>query len=169
MKRIFVSVLTAILIGGTLVSCGEVKQKENANVQEVTNINISDLASKIEQEVGIVKPGEVTKEELKEIYGVNIDNIEEYSMKQAMIMPGIDVLGIFKAKDGKIDELKSDMQKIIDAKTDQAYTPILQEALKEAKVVTHGNYLGIFILQGELDSEGTNSDKAVEIFNSSFK
>ena len=169
MKRIFVSILTAILIGGTLVSCGEAKQKENINVQEVTNINTSDLASKIEQELGMVKPGEVTKEELKEIYGVNTDNIEEYSMKQAMIMPGIDVLGIFKAKDGKIDELKSDMQKIIDAKKDQAYTPILQDALKEAKVVTHGNYLGIFILQGELDSEGTNSDKAVEIFNSSFK
>lgn len=169
MKKTFLSVLAAILIGGTFISCGTEKPNTEADAKQNKDINIKESVTKIETEVGMAMPGDMSEQDLKDVYGMNMDNIEEFQGRNAMVMPGIDVIAIFKAKDGKVDDVKADVQKILEKKKADAYTPILQDAMNQAKIVVNGNYVGLFILQSDPEGTEINSDKAEAIFNGFFK
>lgn len=167
MKKLLIGGLAALVVGGTFISCND--SKIDTSIEQNNEINISECLAKMESEIEMMKPVEVSEEDLKNVYGVNVENINDFSMKTAAIMPGIDTLGIFEAKDGKVEDVKADMQKILDKKKADAYTPTLMDALDNAKVVVNGNYVGIFILQSDPEAEELNSDKAEVMFNAFFE
>lgn len=169
MKKTFLSVLAAILIGGTFVSCGAEKPSSGSDLEQQKDINVKESVTKIETEIGMAMPGDLQEQELKDIYGVNMDNIEEFSGRNAMVMPGVDFIGIFKAKDGKVDDVKADLQKILDKKKTDAYTPILEDTINQAKIIVNGDYLGLFILQSDPEGTEVSSDKAEAMFNDFLK
>lgn len=166
MKKILVCVLTAVMVGATFVGCTS-DNKTDAGQEQAVTINVKDELAKLEADYPLRMPADVTEQELTEMYGVSMDNIEEYALRHGMMTPGIDVMGIFKAKDGQVDTLKTDLEKILEVKRNAAYLPGEMEALDNAKIVDNGNYVGIFLLQGE-EEGALPADEAVEKFNSLF-
>ena len=167
MKKILICVLAAMMVGGTFVGCGS-ESKTDAGQEEAVAINVKDELVKFEAEYPMRMPGDVTQEELTDIYGVSMDNIEEFALRHGMMTPGIDVMGIFKAKEGKADALKTDLEKILEVKRVAAYLPPEMEALDNAKIVSNGNYVAIFLLQG-MEEGDLPAEKAVETFNGLFE
>lgn len=170
MKKVIICALIAVVSLGTFTACTSDKKDSASGTdqEQVVQINIKDELAKLETEFPIRVSGEITNQDLKDVYGMNIDNIEEFALKQSMITPGIDVMGIIKAKSGNVEDVKSDAQKIIDVKKNSAYLPGEMEALENAKIVSNGDYVGIFLIQGE--AQGDNiAQKASESFNNLFK
>ncbi|MGL5767080.1 MAG: DUF4358 domain-containing protein [Sarcina sp.] len=170
MKKFLVCSLAAILVGGTFIACGEEKKKDPAIEQQV-NININETLSSFLDAFEIRMPGDATDQDLKEVYKINIDNIEEYAMKQCMMTPGVDVIGIFKAKSGKAEEVKTDVQKIIETKRTSAYLPGEMDALENSQVIVNGDYVGIFLIEGQEDENGeieNQAQKAADKFKALF-
>lgn len=170
MKKFLVCSLAAILVGGTFIACGGEK-KTDVGIEQEVNININETLSKFLDEFEMRMPGEATDEDLKEVYKVNLDNIEEYAMKQCMMTPGIDVIGIFKAKSGKGEEVKTDIQKIIETKRGSAYLPGEMDALENSQIVVNGDYVGIFLIEGQENENGemeNQAQKAADKFKALF-
>ncbi|MGL4991860.1 MAG: DUF4358 domain-containing protein [Sarcina sp.] len=172
MKKILVCTLVAIISFTGFVACGD-KGDQNTGadkpISQEKEVNLKEEFAKLESEFTIRMPGDVSEEELREIYEINMDNVEDFSIKQCMMTPGVEVLGIFKAKDGKEADVKKDLEKILAVKKNAAYLPEEMDALENARIETSGDYACIFILQGDEEGNTGRSDKALESFKSVFK
>lgn len=169
MKKILVCVLVGVISLGGFVACTGSGSSDTGSKQEVTKtINIKDEFAKLDSEYPVRMAGDVTEQELKDVFGINTDDIEEFTAKQCMMTPGIDVMGVFKAKEGKVDAVKADLGKIMDVKKNSAYLPGEMEALENAQIVANGDYVGVFLLQSEEEGDSL-AEKAAESFNNLFK
>ncbi|MGL5576710.1 MAG: DUF4358 domain-containing protein [Sarcina sp.] len=167
MKKLVVGALVAIIVGGTFVGCGAEKPSTETSGQEAVKIDVTTSVAGLVEKFPIRMPMDVTDQDLKDVYKINMDNMNSYAMKQCGMTPGIDVIGIFEAKEGKVEEVKKDLQKILDTKKQAAYLPPEMEALENAKIINNGNYVGIFLVQGE--EEGVNPVTEIETeFNTMF-
>lgn len=160
MKKLVVGALVAITVGGTFVGCGAEKPSTEASGQEAVKIDVTTSVAGLVEKFPIRMPIDATDQDLKDVYKINMDNISSFAMKQCGMTPGIDVIGIFEAKEGKVEDVKTDLQKILETKKTSAYLPPEMEALENAKIVANGNYVGIFLVQGE--EEGQNAVADVE-------
>ena len=167
MKKIVIGALVALTVGGAFAGCGADKPETETSTEQAVKIDALGSVNTLIEKYPIRMPMDVLDQDLKDVYGINMDNISSFGMKQCGMTPGIDVVGIFEAKEGKVEDVKADLQKILEVKTAAAYLPGEKEALENAKIVNNGNYVGIFLMQGE--EEGSNPVEAVEKdFNAMF-
>ncbi|WP_297518427.1 DUF4358 domain-containing protein [uncultured Clostridium sp.] len=167
MKKLVIGALVAITVGGAFAGCGSDKTGTETSADQAVKIDVVEKVTGLSEKFPIRMPMDASEEDLKEVYGLNMDNIASYSMKQCGMTPGIDVMGIFEAKDGNVEDVKTDLAKILESKKQAAYLPQEMEALDNAKIVSNGNYVGIFLVQGE--EEGANPVADIEKdFNAMF-
>ncbi|MGL5069467.1 MAG: DUF4358 domain-containing protein [Sarcina sp.] len=167
MKKIVIGALVGLMAGGTFIGCGADKPETETSTQQAVKIDALGSVNTLVEKYPIRMPMDALEQDLKDVYGINMDNIKSYGMKQCGMTPGIDVIGIFEAKEGKVEDVKKDLQKILDTKKQAAYLPLEMEALDNAKIISNGDYVGIFLMQGE--AEGANPVEAVEKeFNALF-
>lgn len=166
MKKLVIGALVALTVGGTFAGCGSDKPATETATPDL-KIDLTASVEGLVEKFPIRMPGDVTDQDLKDVFKINMDNINSFAMKQCMMTPGIDVIGIFEAKDGKVEDVKADLKKILETKEVAAYLPPEKEALENAKIVSNGNYVGIFLVEGEEEGQNPVADIEKE-FNAIF-
>ncbi|MEG2038377.1 MAG: DUF4358 domain-containing protein [Oscillospiraceae bacterium] len=146
MKRILSLALSVILISTFMFGCSKPKAEEpNFSVKEL-------VASMVEK--GYVKmPVDIDDAMAKEIYHLNLDDIEEYAIAQTGISPGFDFILIAKAKDGKVDAVKASVEQVLADKVGSAFYPDEIDAAGRAKIAVDGNYVSLFIVWEDMEPE----------------
>lgn len=162
MKKIMVSLLATLMIGATFMGCSS---KESADAKDVPT---ADIVNRIIEEIEMRPLGPVEGELAKEQFHLNLDDIEEYTVQNAMISPGIDAIAVVKAKAGKVDSVKESLEKFKADKKTAAFYPGEAEAVEGAELKVIGNYVGLFIIQ-EYEEGQKNAEKAASIFESELK
>lgn len=162
MKKVLSILLTALMLGAVLIGCGESKNAE------VKNVPASEITKAITDEVEFPAMGSVPEETVKEQFGLNLDDIEDYSVLKCMRSPGVGILAVVKAKDGKVDTVKSALENSVKTLKASAFYPGEAEVYDAAKVKADGNY--VILAAVESTEEGKDSvAKSIEIFENKLK
>lgn len=167
-KKLILIMMSVAIIGSTIVSCGNGANdgKTDTNQEQLKDVNLEDLSKKIVENVQLRPMGDITDEEAKEIFKLNLDQIESYSIKKGKVNTGLETIALIKVKKGQVEEVTNDLKEYI--KSIQPFYPGEQEAVENAKILETGDYLGLFIIPDYEDGEG-NLDKIVKIFEDEFK
>lgn len=165
MKKFLISVLAAAMIGATLTSCGA--KDNNGTKVEQSNINLSmsasDMTNKLVDSGMVIMPMPVDDQMAKELYHLNLDDVEEYGISETGRSPGNALIIIVKAKEGKVESVKESLDKVLEDKIGKAFYPEEKEIAESSEVKVKGNYVSLFILpQDQLE-------EANKIYEGEFK
>lgn len=146
MKKAVISILLVGLMGGAMVGCSS---KSDIN----TNLSAVEIVDTLLVNDYIVAPREVTDEEATEIYHLNLADVESYKIAETERSPGPGLIIVVKAKDGKVDEVKASLEQVLEDMVNKAFYPDEQEAAENAEINVDGNYVSLFILNSEVQSD----------------
>lgn len=157
MKKITIIALCAVLALTTLAACGK-------KDEVVADVPTADVLADIKEALGEDMPmmGEVDAATLETLYGIKASDVAEFSGMMAMINVRADEIVVFKAKDGKTDDIKAAIEKRkadLDALWSQ-YLPDVYEQVKNAQIVEKGDYVLFVVLP--------DAQKAVDAFNTAL-
>ncbi|GAB6167781.1 hypothetical protein JCM1393_02410 [Clostridium carnis] len=161
MKKIISTLLAVFVLGITITGCSS-KGGEDKNVKP------SDIVKTIKEKIELRAMMPIEEELAKEKIHLNLDDVEEYSIENGMINSGLEVIAVIKAKDGKVESVKTSLEKVIEDKKAAAFYPGEPEAVEAAKVKIVGNYVGLFIIPDYEDGQN-NSENAAKIFEEALK
>lgn len=167
MKKILVATLSSVILGTTLVSCGD--EKVNTSIEQQVNVQTSEIVEDIKNEIkdNIRATALVEDDEIYERYYINSADVLDITIENGMINTGLEIIAVAKVQDGKIDNVKEAMEKIIEDKRASAFYPGEEEAVENTKIVTKDNYIALFVLPDE-ENVGV-MDKAIKAFEDSIK
>ena len=92
-----------------------------------------------------------------EIYHLNLDDVEDYGILETQISPGPGFIMVVKAKEGKVDAVKTSVDQVLKDKVGKAFYPEEQEITESAEVKVDGNLVSLFILNSEVASEAQST------------
>ena len=163
MKKI-VALLMAALCAVTFVSCNRSPDSSGSSneslggeaVSSATSADIFDtidsaFAEKYPSSGAVIPnmPQDVDDTVLKDKFGIDISDVENYKGQIAGTMTNCDMLLIVKAKDGKIDSVRTSLEKAKEAQTEQFASYGVMgniERTAASKVVTNGNYAALIMV-----------------------
>ena len=144
MKKI-VKVLSGILVCASLVACGA----KGPALKE--GLTVNDVVAKVEEKAPMQMPMELDETTIKDLTTINLDDVEGYAIKKAMIMNSADITAVVKAKDGKVESVKEALQKMLDTEKDNAYLPEQKDKVENAVLTEKGNYV-ILLINADIPS-----------------
>ena len=100
--------------------------------------------------------------QLKEIFGVNTDNVEEFILEGPMMSAHIDMFAAVKAKEGKGEEVESELNAYRDMLvSDTMQYPSNLAKIAASQVIRHGDYV-FFVMLGAFneDMEASEDEQA---------
>ena len=162
MKKIWIGLLTGMLIAGT-VACGPYVTEGTANTYR-TDVSTQDLKTAVAEELGEnywpnMPLGEA---ELEGLIGVKADLYEEAAAEMPMISTNVDMLLIIKAKEGKAQEVTDAVNKYRDAMvSDTMQYPMNLGKIQASMVETYGNYVCFVQLGGDAVDAADQGEEAV--------
>ncbi|MCI6639927.1 MAG: DUF4358 domain-containing protein [Pygmaiobacter massiliensis] len=161
MKKLIALVLSVCLTACFAVGCSGSSE----------SYNINDIMAAIEEAAPLSMPGDMDDDFLTSMYGINMDDVEEYVGKYAKVNVSSDEVLIVKAAKGKADTIKQACEARRDAKASgcEMYLQDQYEKAKAGRIVVKGDYV-IFVIAGDNDvitSEGVEKayepiDKAID-------
>jgi len=127
-------------------------------------VAVADIISKISKEVELPSMIDLKKEEMKDFYYINSDDVEEYTIKIPMMNVHAIEIAIIKVKDGRsVEGVKDAINKRVKdlERTWEQYLPNQYELVKNHILKSNGQYV-IFIINED-------AKKIEETFDSFFK
>ncbi len=143
MKRLIKS-LSILLLCTSLVACGASKSN-GAELKD--GLTAKDVVAKVEEKAPMQMPMELDEEMAQDLAKLNLDDVEDYAITKAMIMNSADITAIVKAKDGKVESVKTALQEMLDTEKNNAYLPDQKEKLENAILTEKGNYVILLVNQ----------------------
>ncbi len=160
MKRFLVTALATAMIAVSLVGCGGNKGSEEGNGTKVedTQDKYADVSPKevVQQLVDggyIVMPMPIDDAMATEMFHINMDDIEEYSIAKTGMSPGIGFAMVVKAKDGKVDAVKEAAEKVLADQVNNAFYPEEKEVAESAKIRVDGNIVSLMMFNPEVSAD----------------
>ena len=152
---------TTAFVGCTNNQAPNINESEQVVVVEKAPLNelLDDMIA--QNLVRMPKPIDETLAE--EAYHIDPNVVEEYAIAETDISPGPGLIVMVKAKEGKVEEAKANMEALLQDRIGNAFYPQELEAAENADVVVDGNYVGLFILNDEV------KDTAMKMFEESTK
>lgn len=86
-----------------------------------SNITSKEIAKKLIEADYLISPKEVDSDMVEEVYHLNLDDVENYAIYETERRPGPGFIMIVKAKDGKVENVKNSMEKVLEDKVGQAF------------------------------------------------
>ena len=151
MKKILVSLLVAAMVGATLTGCGSKAEGNGTQVEQGSSVSAADIVEQLKEYMPM--PMEPTEEEAKDIYHLNLDDVEDYGILETQISPGPGFIMVVKAKDGKVDAVKASVEQVLQDKIGSAFYPEEQEVAENAKVEVNGNLVSLFIVNSQVSAD----------------
>lgn len=139
-----------------LVACG--------GSDKTKDVPTADLAAAVQEAYGenFAATAETPEEYLEELYGVKLDDLEEYTASMSMISVNPDQMLIVKAKEGKADAVEEALNQAKENLIANTFTyPMNQAKVNATTVVREGNYIALFML-GQADMESETDEEAKE-------
>lgn len=150
MKKVLVSALIAVMVGATLTGCGNKNSGNGSAVEQTSSISAKDVVEKLKEEGFVRSPAEADDTMAQEIYHLNLDDVENYGILETQINPGPGLIIVAKAKEGKVDAVKSSIEQVLQDKIANAFYPAEQEIAEKAKVEVNGDLVSLFLLNDEV-------------------
>lgn len=145
MKKALLVMISMILFAVTLVGCGSTNQ--------VASFSVKQLVNEMVNKGYVTLPKEVNETSAQEIYHIDLNNVEEYAIADTGRSPGIGLIVITKAKEGKVDAVKASMEQLLQDKVGNAFYPDEQVAAERAQLRVDGPYVSLFILHEEVEND----------------
>ncbi|MGL5677345.1 MAG: DUF4358 domain-containing protein [Cellulosilyticaceae bacterium] len=137
--------------------------KPDPKPEESNKVVLADLMSKMLEEQCMPMPMPIEGDLAKDSFYIDTNVVEEYTIMKAGRSPGVGVIAMVKAKDGQLEAAKTNMAKALESAVGSAFYPDEVEAAQNGKVVTKGNYVGLFILSEDFQ------DSIIKMFNEAVK
>ena len=153
MKKILVSVLIAVMVGTTLTGCKNSNSGNGANVEQISSVSAKEIVKKLNEKEYVRGAMEADDIMAAEIYHLNLDDVEDYGILETQISPGPGFIMVVKAKEGKVDAVKSSVEQVLQDKIGSAFYPEEQEVAENAQVKVDGNLVSLFILNSVVSSD----------------
>lgn len=150
--------LTVLLVG-----CG--------GGEDAKQYNLDDVMAAIEEVAPVSVPADMDDEYLTGMYGISLDDVEEYKGKYTNVSLSTDEILLVKAKAGKADTIKEALEARRDAKYEQAamYDDVQAQKAQNGRVVVKGDYVLLVVVgdetriqNGEVDAVYQEIDQAID-------
>ncbi|HAX72941.1 MAG TPA: hypothetical protein DCY20_05405 [Firmicutes bacterium] len=151
MKKLKLALMAMLAVVVT-VGCSSDSKEEGTE----SNVSVVEVGNKIIEEGYIRMPLEITEQQAEEIYHIDGDVVEEYSILKTGISPGTGFAFIIKAKDGQLDAAKAIVEQVKNDTIANAFYPEEQEAAEQAEIIENGNVLALLIFDSEIKEEAIN-------------
>jgi len=180
MKKILICTLAALFAVATIAGCSSNTASSSAASSSTSSSASSEAPSSSEVaavDVSISEIHEAVKAaygdnyvpsmpfeelQLKEIFGVNTDNVEEFILEGPMMSAHIDMFAAVKAKEGKGEEVEAELNAYRDILVgDTMQYPSNLAKIAASQVIRHGDYV-FFVMLGAFneDMEATEDEQA---------
>ncbi len=163
MKKICSLLLALCTLAALATGCGK--------DAETKQYNLGDVMDAIEAVAPVAMPADMDDEFLTSMYGLNMEDVEEYKGKYSNVNISTDEILIIKTAKGKTDAVKEACEARQKAKADQFAMYLEDQALKaqNGRIVVKGDYV-IFVIagdstriaDGEVDAVYQEIDKAID-------
>lgn len=163
MKRKVIGMLMCGILAVSAMGCSAKNESPESNngtnveqgAEENTakEINVKEVVDKMVEAGYIRMPMEMDETTAKDMYHINLDDVEEYAIAETGISPGPGLIVMVKAKEGKLDDVKASVEKIKEDKVGQAFYPDEQEAAENSKVETVGNVVYYTLFNSTINEE----------------
>lgn len=151
-KKITLMMLVAMLSVVMVACSNNSSNSSNSSVAEPT-LSAKEMIDKMVEEVEQPAFMELSEEEVKTVYNVDVDKLEDYSIRIPLMNVKAHEISILKVKDSKdiaeIEELLKQRAETVQ-KSFETYLPDQLEIAQNYKIVTKGNYI-IFIISDQVD------------------
>lgn len=168
MKKKICAILLSSLMVVSMVGCTNNTDKvENNNEQNVENVenvtssvSVKDLVNEVVSKGYISMPAEIDDTMAVDVYGLNLENIEEYAIAETQMSASTGLIIAVKAKEGKLDNVKSNIDAFRTSRLEGFNYPAQAEAYEKSKVEAVGNivYYAIFAEEVEADAQKVIAD-----------
>ena len=157
MKKILVSALIAVMVGATLIGCGNKNAGNTSSAEQSTqqtnSVSAKEVVEKLNEKEYVRAAAEIDDTMASEIYHLNLDDIEDYGILETQISPGPGFIMVVKAKEGKVDEVKASVEQVLQDKIGSAFYPEEQEVSESAEVKVDGNLVSLFIVNSDVSAD----------------
>ncbi|MDO5521709.1 MAG: DUF4358 domain-containing protein [bacterium] len=181
MKKGLVKLMACVMIMGSLVACGEKKEEAKENTVK-NDVKVEALTAAVKEELGenYWPTKQLTESEAADLYQLTLDNAEEVIAEVPMMATNADMILIVKAKEGKVEDVKKEVEALRQSKVDDTMQyPMNIQKIAASSVNVVGNYVCYVQLGGsaadlETDEEirtGCEADnkKAMEVIENQLK
>lgn len=149
MKKLWMFLMLTIVGGVLLAACSN---DEPAVVEPTLSANemVNEMLAKVEQPMFM----EVTADQVKEIYNIDPEKLEDYAIRIPMMNVKTNEIAILKVKDAAdvsvVEEAVKQRAENVQ-KQFETYLPDQYENAKNYKIVTKGNYV-LFVISDQADA-----------------
>lgn len=132
---------------------------------------LQDVIMQLGEELGITMPEKLDETSLKEVFGVDPADIEEYYGEYSAVNTSADHLIGLKAKDGRVDAVKQALEahKEEIVKNFEEYLPDQYDKAQAGQIIQKGNYLFLVIAGDSEKGYDNEMDRAQKIVNGYFE
>lgn len=154
MKKIISFVLAAVL-ALSMVACG--------GGEEAAAYDVAEVAKTIEA-ANPIRMSTPIADDYIEFIQLGEDLYESYAGSYCPITPGVDVILVVEAKDGKVEDVKAvlEARKAEIVAANENYVGALLEKAKAGRIVVKGNYAVLVIAGDDIVIEDQGVEKAYE-------
>ena len=154
MKKIIALALAAVL-AISMVACG--------GGEEASAYDVAAVAKTIEAKNPIRMSTPIAQDYI-DFIGLSEDMYEAYAGSYCPITPGVDVIMVVEAKEGKVEDVKAKLEqrKAEIVAANENYVGSLLEKAKEGRIVVKGNVVVLVIAGDEMVVEDQGVEKAYE-------
>ena len=153
MKKILVSILVAAMVGATLTGCGSKAEGNGSQVEQGSSVSAADVVDQLKEYIPM--PMDATEEEAKDIYHLNLDDVESYGISLTGRSPGVGFVMVVKAKEGKVDAVKASVEQVLADRIGAAFYPDEKDVAEKAKVRVDGDFVSLLIFYDDVADEAT--------------
>lgn len=170
MKKRVISMLLCGLLAVSVIGCSSKNDtpetNNGTNVEQgatdkvESNVDVKEIVNKAVEAGYVRMPMEIDDTTAKDMYHINLDDVEEYAIAETGISPGPGLIVMVEAKEGKLEAVKSAVEKIKEDKVGKAFYPEEEEAAKNSTVEVKGNvvYYTLFNSQIKEEAQGFIAD-----------
>lgn len=172
-KRILALLMAAMMCASLLTACGSNEegsnnQENNSQEETVKEVALDEIVSAVKDAYGenyipsVQIPSDMAPAEyMTDVFGITLDDCEEYYAEIPMMSTHIDTFIVLKAKEGKLESLTEQLQAYLDIQQNDAMCyPQNAIRIQSAKVFNAGNYAIYMILGAQPDMEASEEDAA---------
>ncbi|MDO5294230.1 MAG: DUF4358 domain-containing protein [bacterium] len=181
MKKGLVKLMACVMIMGSLVACGE-KKEETKESTVKNDVKVETLTAAVAEKLGenYWPTDKITGSDAADLYQLTLDNAEEILAEVPKMAMNADMLLIVKAKEGKVEDVKKEVEALRQSKVDDVMQyPMNVQKIAASSVNVVGNYVVYVQLGGsaadlETDDEirtGCEADNktAMEVIENQLK
>lgn len=161
--------ITAAFLCGTMLlsatACGNSDKGNTSQNQEqkIKDVATADIEKAVAEAYGeqYVAQMELTADDLKNLCGIDSELCEDFTAKAAAISTHVDRFFAFKAKSGKAEELKKQVEAYQETlKADTLQYPMNIPKIQASEVKVYGDYV-FFIMLGFIDDTQAEDEEAM--------